>query len=142
MDLALYAVKAVLVEGRSVREVGVATGRSKSWVHRHVVLFCAGGADALTPAKRGPTTAPNQTPPAVEDAIVGLRKHLVELGLDAGASTIATTSTSKGSRPQHARRSIGSCAGEVSSPPNPSNVPDRAGNAPKPHCPTSAGSPT
>jgi len=89
MDLALYAVNAVLVEGRSVRDVAAATGRSKSWVHRHVVLFRAGGPDALTPAKRGPRTAPNQTAATVEDAIVGLRKHLVELGLDAGASTIA-----------------------------------------------------
>ena len=88
MDLALYAVNAVLVEGRSVRDVAAATGRSKSWVHRHVVLFRAGGAAALAPAKRGPKTAPNQTPPAVEDVIVSLRKHLVEVGLDAGASTI------------------------------------------------------
>jgi len=47
MDLALYAVNAVLVEGRSVRDVAAATGRSKSWVHRHVVLFRAGGAAAL-----------------------------------------------------------------------------------------------
>jgi hypothetical protein len=70
MDLARYAVNAVLVEGRSAREVAAATGRSKSWVHRHVVLFRAGGAAALAPAKRGPKTAPNQTPPAVEDAIV------------------------------------------------------------------------
>ena len=43
MDLALYAVNAVLVEGRSVRDVAAATGRSKSWVHRHVMLFRAGG---------------------------------------------------------------------------------------------------
>ena len=89
MDLALYAVNAVLVEGRSVRDVAAATGRSKSWVHRHVMLFRAGGQAALAPAKRGPKVAPNQTPPATEDAIVSLRKHLGELGLDAGASTIA-----------------------------------------------------
>jgi transposase InsO family protein len=89
MDLALYAVNAVLVEGRSVRDVAAATGRSKSWVHRHVVLFRTGGQAALAPAKRGPKVAPNQTPPATEDAIISLRKHLGELGLDAGASTIA-----------------------------------------------------
>lgn len=99
MDLALYAVNAVLVEGRSVRAVAAATGRSKSWVHRHVVLFRAGGAAALAPAKRGPKTAPNQTPPAVEDAIVSLRKHLWELGLDAGASTIAYHLWAKGLQP-------------------------------------------
>jgi transposase len=32
MDLAKYCVNAVLVEGRSMREVAAATGRSKSWV--------------------------------------------------------------------------------------------------------------
>lgn len=34
MDLARYCVNAVLVEGRSVRAVAAATGRSKSWVHQ------------------------------------------------------------------------------------------------------------
>ena len=99
MDLALYAVNAVLTEGRSVRDVAAATGRSKSWVHRHVMLFRAGGATALAPAKRGPKTAPNQTVPAVEDTIVGLRKHLTELGLDAGASTIAYHLNAQGLTP-------------------------------------------
>ena len=39
MDLAKYCVDAVLVEGRSVRAVAAATGRSKSWVQRHVALY-------------------------------------------------------------------------------------------------------
>ena len=39
MDLAWYCVNAVVVEGRSVRAVAAATGRSKSWVHRHVALY-------------------------------------------------------------------------------------------------------
>lgn len=99
MDLALYAVNAVLVEGRSVRDVAAATGRSKSWVHRHVVLFRAGGQAALAPAKRGPKVALNQTPPATEDAIISLRKHLGELGLDAGATTIAYHLRSNGLTP-------------------------------------------
>jgi transposase len=43
MDLALYAVTAVLVEGRSVRDVAASTGRSKSWVHRRVQLYREGG---------------------------------------------------------------------------------------------------
>ena len=50
VDLAHYAVNAVLVEGRSVRAVAGATGTSKSWVQRHVQLFRAGGAEALEPA--------------------------------------------------------------------------------------------
>ena len=89
MDLALYAVQAVLIEGRSVRDVAGATGRSKSWVQRHCALYRSGGEAALVPRRRGPKVSPNQTPAKVEDAIVALRKELVELGLDAGARTIA-----------------------------------------------------
>jgi hypothetical protein len=40
------------------------------------MLFRVGGEPALTPAKRGPKTAPNQTPATVEDAIVSFRKSL------------------------------------------------------------------
>lgn len=89
MDLANYCVKAVLVEGRSVRAVAAATGRSKSWVQRHVALYREGGEAALVPGRRGPKVAPSRTPSHVEDQIVALRKRLDEEGLDAGARTIA-----------------------------------------------------
>lgn len=88
MDLALYCVNAVVVEGRSVRDVAAATGCSKSWVHRHVALFRSGGEDALVPGRRGPKIPANLTASVVEDEIVSWRKHLVEAGLDAGARTI------------------------------------------------------
>lgn len=88
MDLAYYCVQAVLVEGRSVRAVASATGTSKSWVHRHVQLFRAGGAEALAPEPRGPKHSPALTAPEVEDEIVWWRKHLTEAGFDAGARTI------------------------------------------------------
>jgi transposase InsO family protein len=88
VDLARYCVNAVLVEGRSVRAVAAATGRSKSWVQRHVSLYRAGGEAALVPKKRGPKVPPNLTSPALEDAIVAWRKYLSEDGLDAGARTI------------------------------------------------------
>lgn len=88
MDLALYAVNAVLVEGRSTREVARAINRSKSFVHRHVALYRAGGEAALAPRRRGPDRARNQTPLDVEDLVVGLRKELVDFGVDAGARTI------------------------------------------------------
>jgi hypothetical protein len=59
VDLAKYCVNAVLVEGRSLRAVAAATGRSKSWVQRHVALYQAGGDEALTVRKRGPKVPPN-----------------------------------------------------------------------------------
>ena len=88
MDLARYCVKAVLVEGRSVRAVAAATGRSKSWVQRHVALYRAGAEEALAPQKRGPRVPANLTSAAWEDEIVAWRKRLAEDGLDAGAPTI------------------------------------------------------
>ena len=84
MELANYAVTAVLIEGRSVRDVAASTGRSKSWVHRHVQLYRDGGEAALVPLKTGPKVSPRQTAPEVEDAIVALRKQLNEQGYDAG----------------------------------------------------------
>ena len=88
MDLAKYCVNAVLVECRSVRAVAAATGRSKSWVHRHVDLYRVGGDEALVPLKRGPKVPANLTSPALEGEIVAWRKRLAEDGLDAGARTI------------------------------------------------------
>jgi transposase InsO family protein len=88
MDLATYAVTAVLVEGRSVRSVAASTGRSKTWVARHVALYREGGAEALTPKRRGPITAANRTPAPIEDVIIAMRKELSDQGYDAGARTI------------------------------------------------------
>src|SRR5665213_3103083 len=88
MDMAQYAVTAVLVEGRSVRAVAASTGRSKSWVQRHVALYREGGDEALTPRRRGPATALNRTASEIEDVIVAMRKELVDQGYDAGARTI------------------------------------------------------
>jgi transposase InsO family protein len=71
-----------------VGSVAASTGRSKSWVHRHVQLYREGGESALIPLKPGPKIQPSQTAPEVEDAIVALRKQLAEHGWDAGAKTI------------------------------------------------------
>jgi transposase InsO family protein len=89
MDLAKYCVDAVRLEGRSVGAVALATGRSKSWVQRHVTLYREGGEEALVPRKRGPKVPANLTSAVLEDRIVAWRKHLGEDGLDAGARTIA-----------------------------------------------------
>lgn len=76
------------MEGRSLLSVAASTGRSKSWVGRHVALYREGGKEALTPKRRGPATARNRTAPDLEDAIVAMRKRLSEDGYDAGARTI------------------------------------------------------
>ena len=89
MDLARYVVEAVVVEGRSYREVARAHGVSKSWVAKVVGRFRNGGYEAIEPRSRAPRTVPHRTSPELEDEIVALRKELTELGVDAGAQTIA-----------------------------------------------------
>jgi transposase len=83
MDLARYVVDAVVVEGRSYRELARAHGVSKSWVGKLVGRFRAGGYPAIEPRSRAAKRIPHRTP---EDEIVALRKELAELGLDAGPS--------------------------------------------------------
>ena len=89
MDLARYVVDAVVLEGRSYREVARAHGVSKSWVGKLVGRFRTGGYGAIEPRSRAPKTIPHRTPDALEEEIVALRKELSELGVDAGAATIA-----------------------------------------------------
>jgi transposase InsO family protein len=86
--LARYVVDAVVLEGRSVREVARDHGVSKSWVSVLVTRYRAGGYDALEPRSRRANRRPNRTPDEVEDAIVRIRKQLIEDGFDAGARTI------------------------------------------------------
>src|SRR5256885_2092125 len=88
MDLARYVVDAVVLEGRSYREVASAHGVSKSYVGKLVGRFRQGGYEAITPRSRAPKRIPHRTPDGLEDEIVAVRKELTDLGLDAGAQTI------------------------------------------------------
>jgi transposase InsO family protein len=89
MDLARYVVDAVVLEGRSYREVAAAHGVSKSYVAKVVRRFRDAGYDAIGPQSRAPTRVPHRTSDALEDEICILRKELTDLGVDAGAQTIA-----------------------------------------------------
>ena len=86
--LARYVVDAVVLEGRSCRDVARTHGVSKSWVAKMVGRYRVGGYEAIEPRSRAPHRIPHRTPPEVEDGIVALRKELTDAGLDAGAHTI------------------------------------------------------
>ncbi len=88
MDLARYVVEAVVLEGRSCREVARAHGVSKSWVAKLVGRYREVGYEAIVPRSRAPKRIPHRTPDELEDEIVALRKELSDQGLDAGAETI------------------------------------------------------
>jgi transposase len=76
MDLARFMVDAVVLEGRSYREVARAHGVSESWVAKVLARHRAGGLEALEPRSRAPRTIAHRTPVELEDEIVSLRKGL------------------------------------------------------------------
>jgi transposase InsO family protein len=88
MDLAGYVINAVLVEGRSVKEVCEAHDISRSWLYELIARYRELGDDGLKPQSKRPRSSPTRVAPAVEDEIVALRKELTDLGVDAGAHTI------------------------------------------------------
>ena len=89
MDLIRYIVKAVVLEGLSVREVAAAHGVSRSWVYECLARYRAGGEQGLHPRSRRPRSSPSRLAAGIEDEIVVLRKDLAGQGLDAGPQTIA-----------------------------------------------------
>ena len=89
MDLGRYLVDAVVLGGARPSELIRSHPISESWLFRLLARYRAGGYAALEPRSRRPKTSPRQTPPHIRQAIVELRRELVEQGLDAGAQTIS-----------------------------------------------------
>ena len=54
MGMGSYVVDAVLVEGRSARELARAHGISKTWIYELIARFRAGGYEALEPRSKRP----------------------------------------------------------------------------------------
>lgn len=88
MDLAGYVINAVLVEGRSVKEVCEAHAISRSWLYELIARYRELGDDGLKAQSKRPRSSPTRVAASVEDEIVALRKELTGLGVDAGAHTI------------------------------------------------------
>jgi transposase len=78
-----YVVDAVLLEGRSAREVARAHGISKSWIYELIRRYRSGGYEALEPRSRRPRSCRHATSHEVGAAIVRLRSELEAQGHDA-----------------------------------------------------------
>ncbi|MFI5393106.1 MAG: IS481 family transposase [Myxococcota bacterium] len=89
MSLAKLVVTAVRIEGRTKAEVSRELGVSPRWVYELCRRYDSEGEPGLEPRSRRPRARPTRTPIELEDQIVALRKELADLGLDAGAHTIA-----------------------------------------------------
>jgi transposase len=88
MSKARLVITAVVVEGRSQREVARAYGVSQGWVSRLVARYRAEGEAAFEPRSRRPGTSPQAIPDRAAELIIALRKDLAGQGLDAGPETI------------------------------------------------------
>ncbi len=89
MSMARVVITAVVLEGRSKSEVARDYGVSRRWVQRLVARYLLEGEAAFEPHSRRPHSNPRRIGEDTEEAIIGLRKSLVEAGHDAGAETIA-----------------------------------------------------
>ena len=88
MVIRQMVVDAVLLEGRSVREVARNFGVSKTFVAKLVKRYREGGAEALEPRSRAHHSDPRKSSNEIEDRIVELRKQLDDYGVDHVAATI------------------------------------------------------
>ncbi len=88
MEMAVYLVAAVEVEGLSVRKVAKDHGVSKTWLYELVARYRAEGEAGLVARSKRPHHSPTKVADRFEDEIVRTRKELTEAGFDAGPETI------------------------------------------------------
>ena len=68
MDPAGYVINAVLVEGRSVKEVCDTHDISRSWLYELIARYRQGGDEGLRPQSKRPGSSPTRVAPAMEMA--------------------------------------------------------------------------
>ncbi len=96
MGLERYVVEAVILEGRSRRDVARSAGISKGWVDKLVERYRAGGYDALQPRSRRPRSCPHAVAPDLQAAILQLRRELEEPAMTTDRTPSPTTSPCAG----------------------------------------------
>jgi transposase InsO family protein len=88
MDLGRFLVETHLRTGRSIAELAAAHGVHRSWLYKLLARWRREGEAGLEPRSRRPLHSPARIADRWEDAVVALRKELLDAGFDAGAATI------------------------------------------------------
>ena len=88
MDLGRFLIETHLRTGRPIAELAAAHGVHRSWLYKLRARYRREGAAGLEPRSRRPLRSPTRIAPEWEEAIVALRKALLDAGFDAGAATI------------------------------------------------------
>src|SRR5687768_10773463 len=90
MDKGRFLIETHLRTGRPIAELAAAHGVDRSWLYRLLARYRRDGPAGLEPRSRRPLTSPTRIADRHEEAIVALRKELLDAGFDAGAVTIHT----------------------------------------------------
>ena len=88
MDKGRFLIETHLRTGRPIAELAAAHGVHRSWLYKLLARYRAEGEAGLEARSRRPSRSPQRIADEWEDRIVGLRKELTDLGVDAGAMTI------------------------------------------------------
>lgn len=90
VETGLVALVGRIVAGEAVNVSAEAArlGTSRKRIYHYVRRYRAEGPEGFLLGSRRPHTQKCETPAFLEDAIVAVRKHLAELGLDIGATTV------------------------------------------------------
>jgi transposase InsO family protein len=89
MSKVRVAVLAVVLEGRSLRDVAAQFGMGKSWLGELVARYRLEGEAAFEPRSKRPHHSPGAIGEQSIKAILAERTRLIDAGLDAGAHSIA-----------------------------------------------------
>ena len=141
MELAAFVVQAVLVEGRSVREVARAHGVSKTWLYELLARYHARRRSGPRRPLQTALSLTNPCPRTGSRTRSSRSETAHGVVVEAGPDTIHThlAQAHGGIAPAQSRASGGSHTTPVSSHPSRTNDPRAPTSASKPRSPTSAG---
>lgn len=88
MDKARFLIESHLRTGQPIAKLAEAHGVSRGWLYKLLARYRREGLSGLEPRSRRPRSSPTRVAHLHEEAIVALRKELVDNGFDAGAVTI------------------------------------------------------
>jgi transposase InsO family protein len=88
VDKGRFLIETHLRTGRPIGELAAAHGVHRSWLYKLLARYRREGDAGLEPRSRRPHHSPTRIADRHEDAIVAVRKQLLDAGLDAGAETI------------------------------------------------------
>ena len=88
MDKGRFLIETHLRTNKPIGLLAAQHGVHRSWLYKLLARYRTDGPAGLEPRSRRPRRSPTRIADQHEDAVVALRKELIDLGVDAGPATI------------------------------------------------------